>query len=102
MRQKLKNYWIDVSVRGGFRLDTIEGNARIEEINALKAFLAFYKHRTRGKISDISVITPFVDVVNMSKNSNIELKTNTIHTMQGRELKVVVLVLGGTSAGARS
>lgn len=99
---KLKNYWIDVSVRGGFRLDTIEGNARIEEINALKAFLAFYKHRTMGKISDISVITPFVDVVNMSKNSNIELKTNTIHTMQGRESKVVVLVLGGTSAGARS
>lgn len=45
---KLKNYWIDVSVRGGFRLDTIEGNARIEEINALKAFLAFYKHRTGG------------------------------------------------------
>ncbi|WP_086226021.1 AAA domain-containing protein [Campylobacter devanensis] len=64
--------------------------------------MAFYKHRTRGKISDISVITPFVDVVNMSKNSNIELKTNTIHTMQGRESKVVVLVLGGTSTGARS
>lgn len=56
------------------------------------------------KRSDIAVITPFQDVRNQLKGRLPEKMVHgTIHTMQGKEAAVVILVLGGNSEqrGAR-
>jgi hypothetical protein len=53
----------------------------------------------------IAVITPFQDVRNQLKNRlQGQMVHGTIHTMQGKEAAVVILVLGGNSenAGARN
>ena len=51
----------------------------------------------------IKAITPFTDVVkasaNLQRQGKIEIKANTIHTMQGQEAKVIIFILGGASAG---
>lgn len=55
--------------------------------------------------SDISVITPFQDVRRRLKTMLPEKMTRgTIHTMQGKEAPVVIMVLGGNSSspGARN
>ncbi|BCX79217.1 ATP-binding protein [Campylobacter sp. 19-13652] len=57
------------------------------------------------KASDIAVVSPFKSVADKIKGSfKIKSQTSisgTIHTMQGREAKIVILILGGASEGAR-
>jgi len=69
------------------------GNLSLDE---RKKFYEIWKQlagrRKNGK--QISVITPFVDV------SEGISKAHTIHTMQGREADIVVLILGGQRDGA--
>ena len=50
---------------------------------------------------DISVITPFTDVRNNLKRIvGNKMVFGTIHTMQGKEAQVVIMVLGGNTAGS--
>ena len=70
---------------------------------ALKALLAKLA-REGVEAKDISVITPFQDVRNQLRAMLRQpMVFGTIHTMQGKESSVVVLVLGGNSEspGAR-
>jgi hypothetical protein len=88
--------WIDV--RG-----PSSGNWVEAEGVALKALLAKLA-REGVQAKDISVITPFQDVRNQLRVILRQpMVFGTIHTMQGKESSVVVLVLGGNSdsPGAR-
>jgi superfamily I DNA and/or RNA helicase len=50
---------------------------------------------------DISVITPFTDVRNNLKEIlDRNIVYGTIHTMQGQESQVIIMVLGGKSNGS--
>ncbi|EPA99500.1 ATP-binding protein [Pseudomonas sp. G5(2012)] len=88
--------WIDVC-------GPSSGNWVKAEGLALKSLLA--KLAQEGvQAKDISVITPFQDVRNQLRVMLRQpMVFGTIHTMQGKESSVVVLVLGGNSAspGAR-
>ncbi|MCT9827402.1 DEAD/DEAH box helicase [Pseudomonas veronii] len=88
--------WIDV--RG-----PSDGNWVEAEGKALKVLLARLAQEGVAT-KDISVITPFQDVRNqLQVMLRQPMVFGTIHTMQGKESSVVVLVLGGSSekAGAR-
>lgn len=91
-RASLPTGWMHV---GG----TSEGNWVPEEGKLLRALLAHL--RADGvPAEDIAVITPFKDVKS-GIGRIVKKKTvfGTIHTMQGKEAQVVILVLGGNTAG---
>lgn len=85
--------WINVSGES-------VGNWVEAEGRALKVLLANLEQEGVA-VKDISVITPFQDVRNqLQVMLRPPMVFGTIHTMQGKESSVVVLVLGGKS-GAR-
>lgn len=94
----LKSTWIDIQD------EEWEGNCNLAEIRALRELLDEYKDHHK----DIGIISPFADnakyIKDMVKDDykNISLgKVGTIHTMQGKEAKVIILILGGSSDSAR-
>ena len=96
-RASLSTGWIHAS-------GTSQGNWVPAEGEALQELLA--RLREDGvEAKDISVITPFTDVRNNLKRIvGKKMVFGTIHTMQGRESPVVIMVLGGntTGSGARN
>jgi hypothetical protein len=78
---------------------TSQGNWVPAEGKALQELLAHL--RADGvDARDISVITPFTDVRNNVKRIvGHDMVFGTIHTMQGKEAMVVIMVLGGNTAG---
>jgi len=84
----VKSSWIDVK--------TVEnewlGNCSQAEKMALKSLLENELAAVDRK--EIKIITPFTDVVRQIKGAG------TIHTMQGKQAKVVIFILGGKSNGA--
>lgn len=81
-----------------------QGNWVPAEGKALQELLALL--RAGGvEAKDISVITPFTDVRNNLKRIiGTKMVFGTIHTMQGKEAPVVIMVLGGNTvaSGARN
>lgn len=94
---RLSTGWVHASGRSS-------GNWVDNEGHALDRLLALLD--ADGVPPDnIAVITPFQDVRNQLKDRLLgEIVHGTIHTMQGKEAAVIILVLGGNSenAGARN
>ncbi|MDA8449179.1 AAA domain-containing protein [Acidovorax sp. GBBC 3332] len=91
-RASLPTGWIHVDGKS-------EGNWVPAEGDALQALLAllFYDG---VKAADISVITPFKAVLeNLERLLGTTMVSGTIHTMQGKEAPVIIMVLGGNTAG---
>lgn len=83
---------------------TSEGNWVPAEGKALKELLARLQ-QDGVQDKDISVITPFKTVQeNLKRLLSDKVISGTIHTMQGKEASVVIMVLGGNSesSGARN
>lgn len=77
---------------------TSDGNWVPAEGNALRALLALMCED--GVNADISVITPFKAVQeNLKRLLGDTMVSGTIHTMQGKEAPVVIMVLGGNTEG---
>lgn len=93
--ENLNSCWIDVES------DNFDGNANLREIENVKNLL-LNKLKNIPK-DDIKIISPFRDVVNALKKELIDFRNNigTIHTMQGKEAKIIIFVLGGKTDGAR-
>lgn len=72
---------------------------------AIKFYEALTQKYQSIKASDIAVISPFKSVAdNIRGKFKTKSETSisgTIHTMQGREAKLIILILGGASEGAR-
>ena len=97
----VKSCWIDI------KTTTWNGNSSEAELMAADQIYKSLKSIIGENASEqIKAITPFTDVVkasaNLQKQGKIEIRANTIHTMQGQEAKVVIFILGGASAGARA
>ncbi|MBI6556735.1 DNA helicase, partial [Pseudomonas veronii] len=94
---RLSTGWVHVNGRSS-------GNWVDNEGHALERLLALLD--ADGVPPDsIAVITPFQDVRNQLKDRLLgKIVHGTIHTMQGKEAAVIILVLGGNSenAGARN
>lgn len=85
--------WIQVS-------GTSVGNWVPAEGEALRALLKRL-HEDGVAATDISVITPFKEVQqNLKRRLKSGVVYGTIHTMQGKEAAVVIMVLGGNTAGS--
>ena len=89
-----KSCWIDVAGK------TSEGNWIPEEGEATKALLMDLRARYGILPGDIFLISPFRDCANRLKLLAGQMgldtqKTGTVHTTQGKEADVVVLMLGG-------
>ncbi|MCL2657659.1 MAG: AAA domain-containing protein [Betaproteobacteria bacterium] len=89
-----KSCWIDVVGK------TSEGNWIPEEGDAVRAVLTDLRQRYGVQPADIFMISPFRDCANRLERLAKQLgfdtkKTGTVHTTQGKEAEVVVLVLGG-------
>lgn len=96
---KFKNAWLDIPhTNKGVSINDYTQNARLSEIKALKELLELLKHKGVSS-DDISVLTPFVDVCELARRHN--LQAHTVHTMQGRQARIVIFVLGGKRKGAR-
>lgn len=96
-RASLSTGWIHAS-------GTSQGNWVPAEGKALQELLALLRE-DGVEAKDISVITPFTDVRNNLKRIvGTNMLFGTIHTMQGKEAQVVIMVLGGntTGSGARN
>ncbi|WP_050983019.1 DEAD/DEAH box helicase [Cupriavidus basilensis] len=92
-RASLLTGWIHAS-------GTSEGNWVPAERQALKALLALL-HENGVEAKDISVITPFKAVQqNLKRMLGSKMVSGTIHTMQGKEAPVVIMVLGGNTTGS--
>lgn len=92
-RASLATGWIHVS-------GPSEGNWVPTEGQALRELLARL-HRDGVEANEISVITPFRDVKqNLERMLGGKMVSGTIHTMQGKEAPVVIMVLGGNTAGS--
>jgi len=91
-RARLPTGWIHVS-------GASDGNWVPAEGEALRALLALLK--VDGvDAADISVITPFKAVQeNLKRLLGNTMVSGTIHTMQGKEAPVVIMVLGGNTQG---
>lgn len=77
-----------------------EGNWIPAEGQALKELLALL-HEDGVEDKDIAVITPFKVVRgNLTRMLRDKIVSGTIHTMQGKEAPVVIMVLGGNTAGS--
>ncbi len=73
-------------------------NISADEIKMARKFLEKYKNR----LSDVYVISPFVGIKDSKVRKelmNIE-NIGTIHTFQGKENKIVIIILGGATDGA--
>lgn len=92
-RASLQTGWIHAS-------GASQGNWVPAEGKALRELLALLRE-DGVKDADISVITPFKAVKQGFKQmlSN-KMVSGTIHTMQGKEAQVIILVLGGNTAGS--
>lgn len=92
-RASLSTGWIHAS-------GTSQGNWVPAEGEALQELLALL--RVDGvEAKDISVITPFTDVRNNLKRIvDKKMVFGTIHTMQGKEAPIVIMILGGNTAGS--
>lgn len=85
--------WIDVS-------GSSDGNWVPAEGIALKALLATL-HNDGVQMADISVITPFKGVLQQLQRILPKgIVRGTIHTMQGKESAIVIMVLGGNTKGS--
>ena len=77
-----------------------EGNWVPAEGQALRELLARL-HEDGVVAKDISVITPFKAVQrNLKRMLGSKIVSGTIHTMQGKEAPVIIMVLGGNPQGA--
>lgn len=77
-----------------------EGNWVPAEGEALRALLALL-HEDGVDPADISVLTPFKAVQeNLKRLLGDTMVSGTIHTMQGKEASVVIMVLGGNTEGS--
>ena len=86
---------------GAFGRRSVALAARPDQV--VRAVLAFDETGVNGGVEakDISVITPFTDVRNNLKRIvGNKMVFGTIHTMQGKEAPVVIMVLGGNTAGS--
>lgn len=91
-RARLPTGWIHAS-------GTSDGNWVPAEGETLRALLALL-HEYGVDAADISVITPFKAVQeNLKRLLDDTMVSGTIHTMQGKEAPVVIMVLGGNTAG---
>lgn len=91
-RARLPTGWIHAS-------GTSDGNWVPAEGEALRALLALLRE-DGVDAADISVITPFKAVQeNLNRLLGDTIVSGTIHTMQGKEAPVVIMVLGGNTAG---
>lgn len=93
--------WVDI------KTSVWSGNSSDNELAAADQIYKSLKAVIGANASEqIKVITPFTDVVKQSaalqKQGKIQIRANTIHTMQGQEAKVVIFILGGASVGARA
>lgn len=89
-----RSSWIDVAGK------TSEGNWIPEEGEVVEALLIELRDRYGIQPANIFLISPFRDCANRLRQLAEELgfdteKTGTVHTTQGKEADVVVLVLGG-------
>lgn len=92
-RTRLPTGWIHVS-------GTSDGNWVPAEGEALRALLALLRE-DGVDAADISVITPFKAVKeNLQRLLGDTMVSGTIHTMQGKEAPVVIMVLGGSTEGS--
>lgn len=97
---KFKNAWLDIPhTNKGVSINDYTQNARLSEIKALKELLELLKHKGVSS-DDVSVLTPFVDVCDLAYKYNLQVRT--VHTMQGRQARIVIFVLGGKHQGARA
>lgn len=77
-----------------------DGNWVPAEGQALRQLLALL-HKDGVTAKDISVITPFKAVQqNLRRMLQNKMVSGTIHTMQGKEAPVVIMVLGGNTEGS--
>lgn len=91
-RASLPTGWIHAS-------GTSEGNWVPAEGKALQELLALLIAQGVDA-ADISVITPFKAVLeNLKQMLHGKMVSGTIHTMQGKESPVVIMVLGGNTTG---
>lgn len=89
----LQSGWIQASGKS-------QGNWVPDEGKALQTLLALL-HEDGVEATDISVITPFRAVQqNLKRILRDKVVSGTIHTMQGKEASVVILVLGGNTEGS--
>ena len=92
-RASLPTGWIQAS-------GPSEGNWVPAEGQALRELLALL-HEDGVTAKDISVITPFKAVQqNLKRMLRSRMVSGTIHTMQGKEAPVVIMVLGGNTEGS--
>src|SRR5699024_7493928 len=79
---------------------TSQGNWVPADGKALQELLALlYQDGVEAK--DISVITPFKAVQeNLKRMLRDKMVSGTIHTMQGKEASIVIMVLGGNTEGS--
>ncbi|WP_172582140.1 DEAD/DEAH box helicase [Subtercola boreus] len=83
------------------------GHNSLEQIALLDDVLGFLR-RAGHPMSEILVISPFSDVARALRSSAIRFgmdaskQAGTIHTAQGKEADIVILVLGGHTSGARN
>lgn len=92
-RASLSTGWIHVS-------GTSQGNWVPAEGKALQELLTLLR-KDGVEAKEISVITPFTDVrKNLERIVDPKMVFGTIHTMQGKEAPVVIMVLGGNTAGS--
>ncbi|KWS96224.1 MULTISPECIES: DEAD/DEAH box helicase [Pseudomonas syringae group] len=92
-RASLPTGWIHIS-------GTSEGNWVPAEGQVLRDLLKRL-HGDGVEAKDISVITPFKAVQqNLKRLLQSKMVSGTIHTMQGKEASVVIVVLGGNTAGS--
>ncbi|WP_045051256.1 DEAD/DEAH box helicase [Chromobacterium violaceum] len=98
-----KSCWIDVSGKNS------EGNWIPEEGEIVQALLLELRDNYGIQPADVFLISPFRDCANRLSRLAGQLgflteKTGTVHTTQGKEADVVVLVLGGNpqKPGAKS
>jgi len=92
--------WIDVpsGQSGAGNWIEAEGVALRQLVNRLKG---------QGALAqDMFIISPFKDVAYKAKSIGMDLgldesRIGTVHTAQGKESQIVILVLGGGTAGAR-
>ena len=95
-RASLSTGWIHVSGMSQGNWVPAEGRALLELLTLLR--------EDGVEAKDISVITPFTEVRdNLKRIVENGMVFGTIHTMQGKEAPVVIMVLGGAeNSGARN
>lgn len=94
------SYWIDVPRGQG------NGNWIPAEGAALRRLIQCLLGEAQVPADDIFLISPFRDVVRELKSIGNDFgfdyrRVGTVHTTQGKEADVVIMVLGGGTAGAR-